>query len=137
MAPRNTKIKKTRFLKCFNDPKNACSIQGACKFARINRSTYREWNKNDRVFNLACQDAIEALIDWGESKLYERMEKGSDVAVFFFLCNKGKRRGWQHIGNIEQQEREKKHIGIMVDVIEATPKQIEAIDVKQLETDKE
>lgn len=66
---------------------------------RCNHSNVTHLKKKWATFNKAVQEAKEARIDWYESRLDERAEKGDIAAIIFFLKTQGKDRGY-----IERQE---------------------------------
>jgi hypothetical protein len=43
------------------------------------------------------------MIDIAESQLFQNLRKGKETSLFFYLCNKGKGRGWQSINKIENR----------------------------------
>jgi len=128
MAPQKTAWRKKKFLEYYSDLKNSCMIGNACKYAGITRFTYQLWRKKDEEFDKACKDAEERTVDWVESHLYKQIQEGSTAATIFYLCNKGKHRGWQHVQKIEHKSKD---VGqaVLVEIVE--PKKL-SIKSKEL-----
>lgn len=81
--------------------KKACNVSLTCNAIGISRETYYEWRKKYPSFNKACEDSEEGLIDRAESQLVINWQSGKETSLIFFLCNKGKHRGWQNRHMIE------------------------------------
>lgn len=88
----NNKKQKELFLKVYR--KTLGNVTMACTACGILRSAFMTALKNDAEFAQAIADADEAELDFGESKLKERMQKGDIQAIKFFLETKGKYRGY-------------------------------------------
>ncbi len=62
------------------------------------------------IFKEAAGRGVERLLDLGEVKLFEAVQKGNMTAIIFFLKCKGKKRGYIEklniAGNIETQHKE-------------------------------
>jgi len=80
-----------------------CNISACCKAINIDRKTYYNWLKNDPEFSTQCSDCEEELIDLAESQLFKNITTGNVTSLIFFLCNKGKHRGWQSVSQIVQR----------------------------------
>lgn len=93
------KEKKRLFLE--RHPHNACNVSATCKDLSISRFTFYNWRKSDKSFDKKCKEVEEIMIDRAESRLMECIDSHNIAAIIFFLCNKGKKRGWQHVQKIE------------------------------------
>ena len=73
------------------------NITDTCKSVKLSRQTYYRWLKEDPEFKAALENiSIEDIkLDFAESKLFEFM-KNESKAVFYYLNNKGKSRGYGH-----------------------------------------
>lgn len=91
--------------------RNRGFINITCKKAGIHRNTYYLWRKEDEKFAEACDEVIEIMGDWVESKLYENIERNDTVAIKFCLSTKFKNRGYGekentiiNVGNFNTEE---------------------------------
>ena len=94
-----TDIRKKLFLEAFE--RAACNITLASKNTDIDRGTYYHWMEKDPKFKKAVEAHQASLVDIAESQLFKNLRDGKETSLFFFLCNKGKGRGWQSINKIE------------------------------------
>ena len=90
--------------------KTACEMSGMC------RKTIWEWRKKYPEFDAACHECEEAALDFVESKMFKKIDKGdkgSESLIIFYLKTKGKHRGY-----IEKQEIDMsaKVTGVVVNV---------------------
>lgn len=69
-------------------------VTTACKNAGVDRATFYSWLKKDAKFAAQVKDIEEIAIDFVESKLFKRIEEGSDAATIFFMKCKAKKRGY-------------------------------------------
>ena len=104
VTKRNNNIEKKAVIEAYI--KSFGNVTTTCKAAGIARKTFYEWLKNDIDFKNAIENsgADEYFLDFLESKLADRINKGSDVCLIFALKTKGKKRGY-----IERQEVELKN----------------------------
>ena len=96
---KKTLRKKKLFLEIWY--KKGLNISETCKSVGIHRSTYARWRKDDEIFDEACAELEESLVDFGESKLLECVRDKHFPAIKFYLCNKGKVRGWKDTTRVE------------------------------------
>ena len=89
---RETQEKKVQVLKIFE--KKLANVSQTCEAAKIGRRTFYYWRENDKDFDAACKDIEDALIDFTESKLIERINDSDLTAIIFYLKTKGKDRGY-------------------------------------------
>jgi hypothetical protein len=73
----------------------------ACSTTGIPRRTFYNWLQTDREFQDAYVDILESATDFVESKLMEKIEQGSEKAIFFFLRTRGRSRGYREKGSPE------------------------------------
>ena len=76
------------------DQKKLANLSQTCEAANIGRRTFYYWRENDKDFDAACKDIEEALIDFTESKLIEKINDSDLTAIIFYLKTKGKDRGY-------------------------------------------
>ena len=88
----NNENKKDIFLKAYK--KSLGNVTMSCTAANITLSDYNRALVEDVKFRQSIADLDQAEIDFGESKLKERMQKGDTRAIIYFLNNKGKERGY-------------------------------------------
>jgi hypothetical protein len=78
-------------------------VSSACKAVGISRETFYAYMKEDDVFNKQVKDLENVSLDFVESKLFKRIESGSDACTIFYLKTKGKNRGYvERIETINQ-----------------------------------
>jgi hypothetical protein len=73
--------------------KYRCFVSKAVAFAKVTRTTFYDYYRDDPEFRQAIEDLTEAKIDHMEG-LLEDKAKISDVANIFWLKCKGRKRGW-------------------------------------------
>jgi len=69
-------------------------IYTTCRQLGIHRNTYYSWYKEDKNFAEACDEIIELMGDWVESKLFENIANNDTIAIKFCLSTKFKNRGY-------------------------------------------
>lgn len=77
--------------------KTCGNITEACKKANVHRNTYYFYYDRDEDFRKEVACVKEELLDWGEGKLIEGINKGdkaSAALLIFFLKTQGKHRGY-------------------------------------------
>ena len=90
---RETREKKVQVLKIFE--KKGANVSATCEAANIGRRTFYYWRENDKDFDAACKDIEEALVDFAESMLMQKISADKDLtAIIFYLKTKGKDRGY-------------------------------------------
>ncbi len=103
-------IRKQLFIDAFE--RAACNITLASKNTNIDRTTYYGWMEKDPKFKAAIEVHEAAMVDIAESQLFKNLRAGKETSLFFYLCNKGKGRGWQSINKIETNIINKNEITI-------------------------
>ncbi|MCK5017699.1 MAG: hypothetical protein KAS32_11610 [Candidatus Peribacteraceae bacterium] len=89
------------FLKFFN--KYGGNIAAACSATGITRKTFNTWCSKYHEFKEVITDIDDAMIDIAEAQLMKNITAGKETSLIFFLCNKGRGRGWQHVQKIAHQ----------------------------------
>ena len=77
-------------------------LKTACEATNMCRKTIWEWRKKYPEFDAACHECEEVAIDFVESKMFKKIDKGdkgSESLMIFYLKTKAKHRGY-----IERQE---------------------------------
>ena len=77
-------------------------LKTACEATNMCRKTIWEWRKKYPEFDEACHECEEVAIDFVESKMFKKIDKGdkgSESLMIFYLKTKAKHRGY-----IERQE---------------------------------
>lgn len=70
------------------------NVSEACQTAKIGRTTFYEWMREDEEFRQAVANVQEMLLDVAESQLHRQIGDGNTVALIFFLKTKGRGRGY-------------------------------------------
>jgi len=85
-------IKKESLLEALEKSLGVVTV--ACKSAKIPRSTYYKWLKEDDQFAKEVKEIENIALDFGESQLHKQIGEGNTSATIFFLKTKGKKRGY-------------------------------------------
>ena len=99
--------KKKDFLVILSN--NAGNISESCKKANVGRSTFYLWFNNDSDFKKEVELVREDLLDFAESKLWEKIVSGNLTAIIFYLKCQGQRRGYidkQYVENTNLREKD-------------------------------
>lgn len=88
------------------------NIAAACAFTGISRSCFNHWMALFPEFSAAVSEVTESKLDLAELQLMKNIEEGKEASLFFYLCNKGKHRGWQHINKIQNQTLNKINVTV-------------------------
>ena len=73
------------------------NIAAACQMVGITRRTFNRWLQKYPEISDYVEEVNEALLDLAEQQLITNIQNGKENSLFFFLCNKGKHRGWRDI----------------------------------------
>lgn len=79
-------------------------ISTAIERAHISRAKYINWYNSDEEFSKKVDSITEKQIDFVESKLLEKINKGDTTAITFYLRTKGKDRGYTEKQVMEDKE---------------------------------
>jgi AcrR family transcriptional regulator len=90
-------LKQDRFIEAFKS--NLFNVSAACREVGVSRSSFYRWYDGDEIFRQRLNNAREEKIDFAESALFQKIQKGDTIAIIFFLKTIGKSRGY-----IEQQD---------------------------------
>lgn len=69
-------------------------VTTAAKMAGIDRVTHYKWMNSDPEYARMIADVDNIALDFAESKLHKKIEKGDTIATIFYLKTKGKKRGY-------------------------------------------
>lgn len=116
------------FLKIFES--KLCVISPSCRAADVGRSTFYEWLEASPKFKAAVEDCKTSVKDFGESALFQLINKGNPAATIFFNKCKNKDRGY-----VERQEIE--HTGNAAQPIEINIRKTRDIPSELLDDEKE
>ena len=70
------------------------SVTTACKAVGITRETHYSWIREDKNYATAVESIGDLTLDFAESQLHTKIQKGDTTATIFFLKCKGKKRGY-------------------------------------------
>lgn len=70
------------------------NVSAACKAANIGRGTHYNWLNKDPEYKAIVMEIGEEAIDFVETALKQRIQKGDTTAIIFFLKTKGQSRGY-------------------------------------------
>lgn len=108
------------------------NIAAACLATGIARSTFDKWFRNCPELKEQIIEVNEAMLDLAEQQLLKNIADGKEHSLFFFLCNKGKHRGWQDIRKLAAPKLQ----GIKINIIHAgEQKALPHVDVKTIEAE--
>lgn len=92
MAARVNNIKKQAMIKALEQRLGV--VTDACKSVGINRATHYKWLNSDKDYKQQVEAIENVAIDFVESKLYEKIQKGDTACIIFYMKTKGKNRGY-------------------------------------------
>ena len=76
-------------------------VSPACKKAKIGRTQYYNWLKEDEDFANAVKDIENISLDFVETQHYKQIKEGNVASIIFHLKTKGRKRGYQEKQEIE------------------------------------
>ena len=74
--------------------KNYGIVSPACKAVGVTTKTFYEWVKYDEDFKKRVAEIDEITLDFVEKKLMDKIAKGEDKSILFYLRYKGRKRGY-------------------------------------------
>jgi hypothetical protein len=87
-------------------------VSDSCKECKISRLSFYNLVNSDEEFANAVKEIEDDTLDFVEGKLFKRIAEGSDSSIFFYLNNKGKRRGY----NTNDNEAKEEHTPITINL---------------------
>lgn len=87
-----TARRKGAFLRALDESLGIIST--ACRAAKISRTTFYTWLRNDPEFAECVREIEERQIDEVEGALLSRIREADTTAIIFYLKTKGKTRGF-------------------------------------------
>lgn len=93
-------------------------VTDACKKADISRDTHYRWLREDEQYKGAVEEIEGVALDFAESKLYGKIDKGDTTAIIFYLKTKGRGRGYierQDIDHTTKGEKINSELGMLID----------------------
>ena len=69
-------------------------VTSACQQVNISRSLFYKYLNEDGEFKEKVEDINNICLDFAETQLFKRIKEGSDSSIFYYLNNKGKKRGY-------------------------------------------
>jgi hypothetical protein len=69
-------------------------VTKACKIAKVGRTTFYQYLKEDKEFAKQVKDIENIALDFAESQLHKQISEGNTTATIFLLKTKGKSRGY-------------------------------------------
>ena len=69
-------------------------VTDACETCKCSRGTFYKYYNSDELFKQQIDDIENIKLDFVEGKLYKLINDENPSAIFFYLNNKGKKRGY-------------------------------------------
>ena len=101
-------------------------ITAAIEATGVSRAKYISWLNVDEEFSKRVDLIMEKQIDFVESKLLEKINKGDTTAITFYLKTKGKDRGYTEKQIMEDRE-------VIININSLLPKTDNTIEVPMIE----
>ena len=101
-------------------------ITAAIEATGVSRAKYITWLNVDEEFSKRVDLIMEKQIDFVESKLLEKINKGDTTAITFYLKTKGKDRGYTEKQIMEDRE-------VIININSLLPKTDNTIEVPMIE----
>jgi hypothetical protein len=101
-------------------------ITAAIEATGVSRAKYITWLNVDEEFSKRVDLIMEKQIDFVESKLLEKINKGDTTAITFYLKTKGKDRGYTEKQIMEDRE-------VIININSLLPKTDNTIEVPVIE----
>lgn len=81
---------------------NSATISAACAAAGITREAYYQWLAKDKDFIKRVESLRRRQIQVVEDVLYDKCLEGNITAIFFYLCNRDRKK-WVSINKVESK----------------------------------
>ncbi|CAB5187181.1 hypothetical protein UFOVP163_13 [uncultured Caudovirales phage] len=101
-------------------------ITAAIEATGVSRAKYISWLNVDEEFSKRVDLIMEKQIDFVESKLLEKINKGDTTAITFYLKTKGKDRGYTEKQIMEDRE-------VIININSLLPKTDNTVEVPVIE----
>lgn len=121
--PNKTDTNKKKVLEALE--KSLGIVTVACKSAKLDRSQFYVWLKEDKEFAEAVESMNDLALDFAESSLHKQIKGGVPVSTIFYLKTRGKKRGY-----IERTEITGEDGAPLIESNEDRIKRIAALKVK-------
>jgi hypothetical protein len=90
-------------------------VSQACEAAGLVPSTFYTYYKTDPVFAKEVDEIQDIVLDFVESKLFEKIEGGSEKSILFYMRYKAKKRGYTD--NIDITSNGEKLNNVQIEII--------------------
>lgn len=81
-------------------------VSKACQNTGVSRQTHYNWLKSDEKYKSDVDDICEIALDFAESQLHQLITDLNANAIFYYLNNKGKSRGYSRIPIENTEDKE-------------------------------
>lgn len=102
-------------------------VTPALNFAKVGRTIYYKWLKEDEEFREKTRIANDISLDHSEYELVKQINKGNITAIIFHLKTKGKGRGYVEGSEIDVKVSKKE-----LDLSKLSDKELDEIEQKLL-----
>lgn len=99
LTAEHTKQRKANMLKALESAMGI--VTTAAKAANVSRCQHYNWIKEDEEYAQAVKDIFEMSLDFAESKLLQAIKRDELQAIFYYLNNMGKRRGYNRPDHVQ------------------------------------
>ena len=69
-------------------------VTHAAREIGIDRNTHYAWMKDDPEYRAAAETIDDAVVDFGETALFNNVKQGKEASIIFLLKCKGRKRGY-------------------------------------------
>ena len=69
-------------------------VTHAAREVGIDRNTHYDWMKKDPDYRAAAETIDDAVVDFGETALFNNVKKGREASIIFLLKCRGRKRGY-------------------------------------------
>lgn len=90
--PNKTDTNKKKVLEALE--KSLGIVTAACKNAKVDRSQFYHWLKEDEEFRKNVESMNDFALDFAETALHKQIKGGVPVSTIFYLKTRGKKRGY-------------------------------------------
>jgi hypothetical protein len=90
--PRGVALRKKAMLAALE--KSLGIVTHAAREIGIDRNTHYAWMKDDPEYRAAAETIDDAVVDFGETALFNNVKQGKEASIIFLLKCKGRKRGY-------------------------------------------